>query len=200
MWVRWSGGSFPTKESARTSLKTVVDYAEKSPSSPLIKKQLRVITKLIIEKGVDKSEEYVHFMLLLATHGKVCNVMKDIAINNAYGMMTESLMDIIKLQSLENILLRELRNYRHILVEKLHLQFKFHTNQHTVNGFYNEMAPFLGLIKYIDNHLGSPGGRNAKHYKKNLDKRFFATLYNKENIIKRIYLLINEKKLVIKRL
>jgi len=195
MWVRWSGGSFPDKKTAVKSLKTVLEYAEKNPSSPRIKNQLRVITKLIIEKGIEKSDEYVHFLLLLASHGGVCNVMKDVAINNAYGMMTESLTDIIKLQTLEQQILNELRNYRHILVEKLHLQFKFGTNQHTVNGFYNVMAPLVGLVKYIDNHLGTPGGVNRNIYKRNVDKRFFATLYNKENIIKRVYTLIEEKKI-----
>eukprot|EP00488_Nonionellina_sp_1-RS-2012_P001592 TRINITY_DN2589_c0_g1_i1.p1 TRINITY_DN2589_c0_g1~~TRINITY_DN2589_c0_g1_i1.p1 ORF type:complete len:189 (+),score=92.62 TRINITY_DN2589_c0_g1_i1:59-568(+) len=100
-----------------------------------------------------------------------------------------------KLQTLSQQLLKELRNYRHILVERLHLIFKFNTNQHTVNGFYNIIADSVGLTKYIDPNISTPYGANGDIYKKNLDKRFFGTLYTKESIIKRMFTLIEEKKI-----
>merc|ERR1712083_932915 len=56
------------------------------------------------------------------------------------------------------------------------------------------MSPLVGVVKYVDNHLGKPRWRGGD-FRKGLDKRFFKTLYNKENIIKRIYLLIEEKKI-----
>eukprot|EP00484_Ammonia_sp_Unknown_P027785 CAMPEP_0197042908 /NCGR_PEP_ID=MMETSP1384-20130603/19218_1 /TAXON_ID=29189 /ORGANISM="Ammonia sp." /LENGTH=326 /DNA_ID=CAMNT_0042474105 /DNA_START=72 /DNA_END=1052 /DNA_ORIENTATION=+ len=197
LWAGYSGGKlFSGKSDARTKMQTVIEYAEGNGScSKPVTQKLRVITKLICEKGIEKSLEYVHILLLIASHGSVCNVMKEVAIGNAYGLMTDKMDSILKQQSLEQQVAKALRDYRVLLVEKLFHSFAMMNNTHYIAGFHNKLANSIGVEPYNDINICTPTSSKCSNWQQNLDKRYFATLYNKENIIAYITEQINEKKI-----
>jgi len=194
LWANYSGGKlFYSKANARERLKTVLDYAETNAQcSKHIRTKLRIITKLILEKGAEKSSEYKHILLLLASHGSVCNVMKETAISDAYGIMTNKLDHIIKAQTLQQQISKILRDFRVLLVEELFHRFKFTNNTHYIAGFHNKIAKKIGVIPYNDPDICYPNGKN---WEKGLDQRFFATLYTKDRILQYIVKQINERKI-----
>eukprot|EP01084_Bolivina_argentea_P079212 143719_1 len=158
LWAGYGGGKlFGSKSCARGRLKSVVDFAEGNAScSKHIRQKLRVITKLIVDKGKGKSGEYVHILLLLASHGNVCNVMKEVAIGNAYGLMTDKLDDFVKQQSLKQQINKVLRDYRVLLVEKLFHSFGMTNNTHYIAGFHNVLAKKIGVTPYNDPNISTP--------------------------------------------
>eukprot|EP01084_Bolivina_argentea_P252955 424777_1 len=185
--------SLNNKQTAIQTLKTTIDYAEhNSKCSSDAKTKLRAITKLIIES--EKQSDYLHILLLLSSHGSVCNVMKEVGINSGYGMMTNNLNTYIKSQTLENQILKCLRDLRVLLVEELFHTFKFYNNTHIIAGFHNHIAKQIGIKEYIDPNISPPNNGN-NNWKHNLDKRFFKTMYTKQNIVKHIIKEINEKRI-----
>jgi len=198
MWANYSGGRlFSNKSDAKNRLKTVVEYVEKDAScSAHIRRQLRLITKLICEKGVQKSEEYVHILLLLASHGNVCNVMKEVAIGNAYGMMTDKLDEFVQQQSLHQQVYKVLRDFRVLLVEELyHSGFGFTNNTHYIAGFHNALAEHIGIARYNDEHEWQPSSKRCTNWRRNLDQRYFGTKYTKKRIVFHILEQIKQQKI-----
>merc|ERR1712228_1134539 len=137
-----------TKENGRSKLNSVINYSETNTNaSPGIKIKLRILTKLLLEYqavSLQKMNEYKNIILLLASHGHVCHVLKEVAINNAYGMMTNNLNQYIKSQSLQQQILRVLYTLRCLLVEKLHHAFKFSNNVHYIASFHDTLAKEIG--------------------------------------------------------
>ena len=123
-------------QNGRSMLSSVATYSETNTNaSDGIKSKLRVVTKLLMgyqAVSLQKLNEYKNIVLLLASHGHVCHVLKEVAINNAYGMMTNNLEQYIKSQSLQQQILRALYTLRVLLVEKLHHAFKFSNNVHYI--------------------------------------------------------------------
>eukprot|EP00484_Ammonia_sp_Unknown_P017037 CAMPEP_0197023474 /NCGR_PEP_ID=MMETSP1384-20130603/4156_1 /TAXON_ID=29189 /ORGANISM="Ammonia sp." /LENGTH=683 /DNA_ID=CAMNT_0042451687 /DNA_START=1 /DNA_END=2052 /DNA_ORIENTATION=+ len=192
----WGGKLFNGKADARSKMETVIKYAEKNSScSKHIKQKLRVITKIITQKGTEKSSEYVHILLLIASHGNVCNVMKEVAIGNAYGLLTDKLDDYVQQQSLAEQMRKVLRDYRVLLVEKLFHSFEMMNNTHYIAGFHNQLAKAIGVTPYNDPNICTPTSSKCPNWKKGLDQRYFATLYTRENIIEHVLEQINEKKI-----
>ena len=120
--------------------------------------------------------------------------MKEVAINNAYGMMTNNLKAFIESQSLQQQILKVLQDYRVLLVEKLFHSFGFYNNTHYIAGFHNQFAKNIGVREYNDPNISYPS-KSGKDWKKGLDQRYFATLYTLENILKCVMQQIEEKKI-----
>merc|ERR1712228_99305 len=158
-------------------------------------------TKLLLEYqaiSADKVAEYKNILLLLASHGNVCHVLKEVAINNAYGMMTNNLDKYTKSQSLQQQILRVLATKRRLLVEKLHHAFKFSDNVHYIASFHDELADKLGLKKFNDWQYKNTFNNTSNKYvnwKKGLDQMFFKCLYTNEVIVECILKQIDEKKI-----
>eukprot|EP01083_Nonionella_stella_P021482 59546_1 len=200
LWAGYSGQKlFTSKENARERLKTVLDYTEKNKKcSKHIKTKARIITKLILEKGVTPgrgrkhTSQYTHILLLLASHGNVCNVMKETAISDAYGIMTNKLDCIILSQTLEQQIAKTLRDHRILLVEQLFHSFGFLNNTHYIAGFHNTIAKQIGVIPYNDPNIQQPPAKDI-NWEKGLKQRFFKTLYTKEMILQHLVKQINEQ-------
>eukprot|EP00484_Ammonia_sp_Unknown_P022544 CAMPEP_0197046204 /NCGR_PEP_ID=MMETSP1384-20130603/21940_1 /TAXON_ID=29189 /ORGANISM="Ammonia sp." /LENGTH=404 /DNA_ID=CAMNT_0042477949 /DNA_START=55 /DNA_END=1269 /DNA_ORIENTATION=- len=189
----WQIGS---KQSAKSGLQSVVTYTEQNAGcSPEAKTKLRVITKLIMDTESDKQSDYKHIFLLIASHGTVCNVMKEVAIAQAYGMMTNNLREYIESQSLQQQVLRVLRDYRVLLSEQLFHRFKFCNNTHYIAGWNNTIAAQIGVPVITDPNICYPSSTAYPNWKTNLDKMFLKTMYTTENILKHIAMQIDEKKI-----
>jgi len=188
LWAGYGGSRlFSAKSNARSRFQTVINFAEDNEScSKHVKQKLRVITKLIMEKGIDKSKEYVHILLLIASHGSVCNVMKEVAIGNAYGLMTDNLQDFIKKQSLEEQIKKVLRDFRVLLIEECFHSFKLTNNTHSIAGFHNVIAEKVGVTPYNDPDISRPEYMRSSictDWQKNLDKRYFGVHYTRDRIV-----------------
>eukprot|EP01084_Bolivina_argentea_P131905 232764_1 len=201
----WAGYSdeklFYSKEDAKNKLISVIEFAESNSSCSLhIKKKLRMITKLIIEKNNnDIIVDYTHILLLIASHGEVCNVMKEVAIANAYGLMTDKLTDFIHSQTIQQQIIKVLRDLRILLVEKLYHYFKMENNTHYIAGFHNVLAKHIGVNTYNDPDIWTPSSQYCKDWKKGLKERYFKLFYNKNTIIDHIQMQINEQKIKYQR-
>ena len=122
--------------------------------------------------------------------------MKEVAIGNAYGLMTDGIQDFIKKQSLEEQIRKVLRDFRVLLVEECFHSFKMTNNTHDIAGFHNVIAEKIGVIKYNDPDISSnPYSPKCTDWKKNLDKRYFGVHYTRDRIVEHIIEQINEKKI-----
>jgi len=190
------------EKDGRTKLGSVTGYAETNgKASPDIKVKLRIVTKLLLEakaESADKLKEYKQVLLLLASHGNVCHIMKEDAICNVYGMMTNNLSKYTESQTLQQQILRVLRTERKLLVERLHHAFKFCNNTHYIADFHNGLAKDLGLRVYNDHeHANTCKNRSStyKNWENGLVARFNKRLYTMENIMACVLKQIDNKKI-----
>ena len=121
--------------------------------------------------------------------------MKEVAIGNAYGLMTDKLSHFVESQSLKQQIYKVLRDYRILLVETLFHRFGMENNTHYIAGFHNELADKIGVEKYNDPDICRPYSSKCKNWKKGLDKRYFKTCYNQKAIINHVLNQIYEKKI-----
>ena len=162
-----------------------------------------VITKLILEKSANKksAKEYRHILLLLASHGNVCNVMKEVAIGNAYGLMTGLHVHLfncicicihfcmmfmyIYIQINWMILCRHNHwKSRYESFERLSgiiggrmLSFiKMTNNTHHIAGFHNYLAKDIGVVPYNDPYITTPYSSICNNWKKGLSQVFCQSL------------------------
>lgn len=121
--------------------------------------------------------------------------MKEVAIGNAYSLMTDRMEDFVQSQSLEEQIKKVLRSLRVLLVEELFKAFGMYNNTHYIAGFHNMLAKEIGVIPYNDVHISTPVSTKCNDWQKNLDKRYFGVYYTKEKIINHILEQITEKKI-----
>jgi len=196
--------NFSTTQSAKSKIKSVIEYAETNQNaSSDIKVKLRTVTKMLMETKQEQLSEYKHILLLLASHGNVCHVLKEVAINNGYGMMTNNLSKYIKSQSLQQQILKVLYHERVLLVERIHHAFKFSNNVHYIASFHNELAKKIGVKEYNDHqYVGTFTNKSSKYpnWTKNLDQRYFKKLYTTQNIKNCVLKQIEEKKIAYQKI
>ncbi|ETO28420.1 hypothetical protein RFI_08711 [Reticulomyxa filosa] len=207
----WAGYGDTTRAltdeaSTRKKLATVIEYAESNPSvSVKTKNRLRVITKLLMEQSLSlslsssslssssSSYDPSGILLLLAAHGNVCNVQKEIGIQSAYGLVTNNLSQVIEQQSVENSILRMLKEYRRLLVEELYKTFQATNNIHSIALMNNELSDTIGVDPIDDTNIRSWG--LPFHWKVDLDRKYFTQFYTVDHICLFLNAMLREKKL-----
>jgi hypothetical protein len=137
------------------ALKALIEYSEtNSMAAPDIKPKLRFITKSLRgdEKGFQ--EDRLGVIPMLAVHGSVCNVMKEVGIRAAYGAMSETIKSDKDVNDVGNCVLRFLYEFRELRVEHLlvaHIQNgSTDVNTHNVVCYRNNIGPFIGLARIPD--------------------------------------------------
>jgi hypothetical protein len=107
----WGGTLFSSVEELAAPVGGLNEYCENDPkASPGIKNRLRIICQTIRNKNVELDRE--NLLIMLAAHGGVCNVQKEIGIRMAYAAITDSIRSETKLQSIENEIMRILLTLR----------------------------------------------------------------------------------------
>ena len=143
------------------ALKTVVDYAESGKGSSGIQEKLRFIGYKLGEdsKKLKEEREFDEGVILvtLAMHGGVCHIQKEVGVNVVYGMIAQNMRGFSMANTIENIILRQLRQYRELVVEEVYQSRKNSfgkdkDNIHVINGFRNAMCPSVGLNVMPDIH------------------------------------------------
>lgn len=158
-----------------------------SACRPIIKQKLRFVTKLLTEDTEGKYESAGIF-LLLASHGNVCNLMKEVGVDMVYGMMTNSVKEDLGKQTMEASVLRLLRDLRYVLVEELYKSTSSNNNTHYIVKFNNAIASKVGLPEIPDPYTGI----SATHDADDLAEKFWK-LYTEERIVKWISACIDDE-------
>jgi len=130
------------------NLQLVVNYCETDPKAGKgIKEKMRAITKIL--QGNPEGRPGV--LMLLAQHGGVCNVMKEVAVNLAYSSLTTNLKEFIEKQSLPSLTLRHLQTLRELIVEEVFIASgNFMVNTHNLVSFRNGISGHVGLPEIVD--------------------------------------------------
>jgi hypothetical protein len=84
-------------------------------ASPDIRAKLRFVTK-----AIRSSPAALGVVVMLATHGGVCHVMKEVGIRAAYEALASIRTDS-ETNDVANVILQILHNWREVLVEKLYV-------------------------------------------------------------------------------
>jgi hypothetical protein len=156
----WVDAHFRDAADAERRLSTLVDYCEGqgcyaagccSNASDSTTNKLRMVVQLI---HVYQDEEKLPILLLLAAHGGVCNVQKEIGIDSAYAQLTRTCAEHAHRSSFPVYVLRVLRQKREQLVEAVFVEdcVRKHiaANSHYLAPFRNFLADQVGVPKLSD--------------------------------------------------
>lgn len=199
----WTDARFSDVVDVERRLSTIVDYCEgdhchaaghrsKAPDSTVQK--LRMVVQLMHEdesesKSATKSK--LPILLLLAAHGGVCNVQKEVGIDAAYAQLTRTCAKHAEKTSFKTCVLRLLCEIRERIVEQMAVescigQLGF-TNTHFLAPFRNLLAESVGIREIPD-----PNG----HPMNNVDidgHRFrFWDLYSLDTIVAEVRAALND--------
>jgi len=191
MWTSYSDGKlFQNKSDARGRLKTICDYIAGTIATKKSKQQLKFIAK---ELSQDKAKKYdpCGILLLLASHGNVCNVMKEVGIQSAYSAMTNQTAAMFQSQTFEDRISQLLLEFREMMIEELYHTFGATNNTHSITLMRNNLAPFIGVEKIHDTQAGNWGLPNG--WENGLRDKYFNNHYTVEAITRWILLSMNEE-------
>jgi len=192
MWLQYNdaGRLFRNKSTARLRLNTVVTYCNGSKCT----KTAALKLKFIALELVTKPDEYdpKGILLLLASHGNVCNVMKEVGIDMAYSSITSQNSELFKSQTLEERIYKLLYEFRIMLVEELYATFPGAVNNtHSIGMMRNFLAKDIGVLSVLDEHAGAWGLPN--NWQTGLAEKYFKNHYNVEKITRWVFLAVNEE-------
>jgi hypothetical protein len=174
---------FNQKDDMARFLDTVITYCESDATAGKgIKNKLRLVTKILKEDKEARSG----ILCMLAQHGNVCNVMKEVAVNLAYSMLSNNLRDFVKNQSLRALIARNLQTLRELIVEQLFIANGNFMNTHPLVAFRNGLAEHIGLDVIPDQHSGANPADKARI-------QGFLKAYSVERIVKTVSVAINDK-------
>jgi len=167
--------AFKTGEAIVPKLKTVVEYAERDESAPAdIKPKLRFVTKCLHEASAELDAR--ELIIMLACHGGLCHVQKQIGIRMGYNALSGNLKSEMDASNIHNQILRLLVDTRETSVEQLyraqHLNGAKSLNSHGLVGYRNELSSFIGLPMIPDQHAGKFPA--ALRYKEVFFERFYT--------------------------
>lgn len=184
--------SVTNKQSAQSKLKTIVDYCEThEKASPNAKKKLRYITKRLLEE--EFKDMATPMLLLLASNGEMCHVMKESAVDLAYGMMTGTVKEDVEKQTLDQLVLRLLRELRYLIAEEIHMLNKGSNNTHYITATKNYLAKDIGVPVIPDRQANGTDYDFSNHFQKPELVTKFWELYTPERVAKWISTCINAK-------
>jgi hypothetical protein len=152
-------------DDAEARLTTLVDYCERggcygvgmmTAAPECTTKKLRMVTQLFTGQNPIQK---LSMLLLLAAHGGVCNVQKEVGIDAAYAQMTRTCSELAERSSFEAHVFRLLRQKREQVVEELSIEFcrriRHSTNTHILVPFRNLLAHDVGIRNIPDPNAAS---------------------------------------------
>ena len=118
-WHGWSGGQAFKQGSAMVApLTSVLEYAETNETAAKdIKPKLRYVTKCLKNMPLEDAREV---LCLLATHGGVCHVQKEIAVRSAFSACFGTISSDCDQNDPKNTTLRLLYELRESCIEDLY--------------------------------------------------------------------------------
>jgi len=155
LWGNYSGSQiFTSKEGLRSSLENMISYCEENvKASEGLKNKLRLVTKMLYEN----EDLRIGILPLLAQHGTVCNVMKEVGVDMAYSAVKNEVKLQQEIESLRQNVLRELEILKEIAFEEMFKKSNPCVNTHNLIDFRNKAADLLGFTKTPD-----PDYRNGR--------------------------------------
>mmetsp|Transcript_7824 Transcript_7824/g.8625 ORF Transcript_7824/g.8625 Transcript_7824/m.8625 type:complete len:261 (-) Transcript_7824:1124-1906(-) len=101
-WANYGGSQlFYNANQLENRISTVIQYCEQDEESRVCK-TLRHITHLL--KTQPDDFDRANIFILLAAHGGMCNVQKEVGVRTAYNMMTNNLKTELEKESIANII------------------------------------------------------------------------------------------------
>jgi len=186
LWANYNNGLlYDNKLQLSTPLKTIVDFCEGSHlATKGLKEKLRLVTKIMIENNdVDRANIFI----LLAAHGGVCNIQKEVGVSMAYSLLTDSVQENVERISLKSFVLRILYSLRELIVEEVFMSTgPLLKNTHPLIHFRNALANEVGISRIEDDSPYS-SHFNPEHI------QVFWERYNLNMIINTISNAINSK-------
>jgi len=156
LWANYGGGTLYTNKSQlKSPLQTIIEYCENSTSD--IKNRLRLVNQLLQQRIKAENFDPTGILSLLAAHGGVCNVQKEVGVRMAYAFLTDSMKLEMDKQSLCSAILRFLIGLRELIVEQVYMKTGQSTNVHYIIPFRNIMGPKIGL-----HHIPDPNSCTVK--------------------------------------
>jgi len=191
MWTSYSNGKlFNNKAQARDYLKTVIEYASGNLPTKKCKLQIKYVAKELYENKA-QYDDPKGMLLLIASHGNVCNVMKEVGVQSAYGSLTNQAQALFASQTIEERVLALLAEFRELAIEELYSTFRATNNTHSITLMRNHLAPFVGVEMTYDTQMsnwGLPAG-----WQNGLEERFWRNHYNVKKLTRWILLAMNEE-------
>ncbi len=172
-------------------LMALIQYAETNPlAAPDIKPKLRFITKSLRGDANGFQEERLGVLPLLATHGSVCNVMKETGIRATYAALADCVKSENDVADVRNKVLQLLYDYRELRIEHLYVAHAQNgntdVNTHNVVGYRNAIGPFVGLSRIPDPDMGD----NASAVQ--MVPAFFARFYHVGTVLNVVLAALND--------
>jgi len=128
-------------------LNGVIDYCEESPKTSFgLKNKLRLVTKILR----DNKDSRIGIFPLLAQHGNVCNVMKEVGVSMAYSLITNQVKEYQQRETIRGKIMRELETLKELVLEKMYRKTTLGVNTHPLVGFRNIYANSVGLVLIPD--------------------------------------------------
>eukprot|EP00455_Lapot_gusevi_P047771 TRINITY_DN6510_c0_g1_i3.p1 TRINITY_DN6510_c0_g1~~TRINITY_DN6510_c0_g1_i3.p1 ORF type:complete len:457 (-),score=105.33 TRINITY_DN6510_c0_g1_i3:65-1435(-) len=185
-WLNYGGSPlWSHKSGMKSPLQAIVNYSEtNSSASKGVKEKMRHITKLLVD-DVEGTFDKVGIIALLASHGGVCHVMKEVGIATVYALMTNNAKENERRTSLEQMVLRTLRVLRENIVEEMFMATGDEKNTHPLVSYQNQIAEQIGLSVIPD--------PNPWHSRRSPTIEDFNSRYTVERITSTIMKAINEK-------
>lgn len=191
MWTSYSNGKlFNSKSKAREYLKTVIDYASGNLPTKKCKLQIKYVAKELFENK-ETYDDPKGLLLLIASHGNVCNVMKEVGVQSAYSSLTNQTQALFASQTIEERVLALLAEFRELAIEELYSTFKATNNTHSITLMRNHLAPFVGVEMTYDTQMSNWGLPNG--WQNGLEERFWRDHYNVKKLTRWIMLAMNEE-------
>jgi hypothetical protein len=151
LWRSYGGTRlFTQAASIPVRVRTIVSYCEEdAKASAHMKKKLRYVTKVCRDNpAIDAAGIWT----LLAAHGSMCNVQKEVGVGLAYSMLTGTTKEDQQTQTLDAILVRQLYTLRENVVEELYMKSNTSRNTHPMTSYRNLCCHLVGLAEIPDPH------------------------------------------------
>jgi len=151
---------------------------------------MKFIAKELVEDYANKYDPK-GILLLVASHGNVCNVMKEVGVQSAYGALTNQTQAIFQSQTFEDRVLNILAEFREMCVEELYSTFGATNNTHSITLMRNHLAPFIGVETIYDTQASNWGlPQNWQH---GLEGKYWGNHYNVPKITNFVRNAMNEE-------
>merc|ERR1712012_637823 len=156
----WVGAGLRDVEDAEQRLVGLVEYCtsegcygvgQRSSAPMETVQKLRIIAQLLDHQQV---EAKLPILLLLAAHGGMCNVQKEVGIDSAYAQLTRTAAALAEKTSFQSCVFRIMRETREQIMDVLSVKFCERTvgstNTHYLVPFRNQLADVVGLREIPD--------------------------------------------------
>jgi hypothetical protein len=211
-WLDFSGfRMFDTAAEARIKLVTVCAFADagsggtsatdhtRSTSSNTkgatakVQSKFRTCVKLLKDGHASGDVDPRQLLCMLASHGGVCNVMKTVAVDTAYALLTNTAAAAFASTTLEQQVMRLLRDLRELLVEENFLKAGGTKNTHPLIKYRNCVALGVGVERIVDpansgSTWGLPPGMDA-----DVEVAAFFETYDARRVVEWVGRAVNEQ-------